>query len=266
MTEKKKYAEIYGRDRQITAEDRAAIRQIWHEIWGDELAYELAPTNFITWHELHRVAAELRIRAGSRFVDLGCGGGGPGLWVAEKTGAGVVGIDFSPEACSAARSRAAAKHADVTAEYRIADMTSTGLPAASADAAMSIDAMQIVPSRISAFHEAARLLRPSARFVLTTWDHPGVMPPGALLPGREIVPDSRPLLEKAGFRVLTYDRIASWDQRAATTYRELLEHRETVSAVGGEAMVREAEWGALHAHRSIHVFVVCELRDEQPRT
>ena len=30
---------------------------------------------------------------------------------------------------------------------------------------------------------------------------------------------------------------------------------ETVAAVGGEAMVREAEWGAIHAH---HMFVVCE--------
>ena len=59
--------------------------------------------------------------------------------------------------------------------------------------------------------------------------------------------------------MLSYDRIASWDQRAATTYREMLEQREIVSAVAGEAMVREAEWGAIHAHRSIHVFIVCEL-------
>ena len=259
MSEREKYAEIYGQPRRVKAEDRTAFSQIWRKVWGDELAYELAPTNFITWHELHRVAAELRVRAGSRFVDLGCGAGGPGLWVADKTGAGVVGIDFSPEACSAARRRAVEKHERVPAEYHVADMTSTGLPDASADAAMSIDATQIVPSRIAAFREAARLLRPSARFVLTTWDHPGVMPQGALLPGREVVPDSRPLLEEAGFRVLTYDRIASWDQRAATTYRELLEQREAVAAVAGDALVREAEWGAVHAHHSVHVFVVCEL-------
>jgi hypothetical protein len=69
------------------------------------------------------------------------------------------------------------------------------------------------------------------------------MPQGALLKGREIVPDSRPLLAEAGFRVLTYDRIVSWDQRAATTYREMVKQRDAVVAVAGEAMVREAEWG-----------------------
>ena len=47
MTEKDKYAEIYGQPRRVTAEDRAAFRRIWHKIWGDDLAYELAPTNFV---------------------------------------------------------------------------------------------------------------------------------------------------------------------------------------------------------------------------
>jgi SAM-dependent methyltransferase len=137
-------------------------------------------------------------------------------------------------------------------------MTSTGLPDASADAALSIDAAQLVPSRIAAFREIARLLRPLARFVLTTWDHPGDVPQGALPAGRELVPDSRPLLEESGFRVVAYDRIASWDQRAVATYRAMLEQREVVAAVAGEAMVREAEWGAVHAPLSVHVFVVCE--------
>ena len=145
------------------------------------------------------------------------------------------------------------------ADYRVADMTSAGLPDATADAAISIDAAQLVPKRIAAFREAARLLRPSGRFVLTTWDHPGDMPEGSLLPGRELVPDSRPLLEEAGFRVLAYDRIVSWDRRAVATYRAMLEQREIVAAVAGEAVVREAEWGAVHAHHSVHVFVVCEL-------
>jgi hypothetical protein len=137
-------------------------------------------------------------------------------------------------------------------------MTATGLSDACVDAAMSIDAMRLVPQRITAFRETARLLRPSARFVLTTWDHPGEMSQGALLPGREVVPDSRPLLAAAGFRVIPYDRIASWGHRAVATYRALLEQRETVAAVAGDALVSEAEWGALYANLSVHVFIVCE--------
>jgi SAM-dependent methyltransferase len=256
--ERAKYADLYGRARPATPADFAAFEAIWRGVWGDDLAYELAPTNWITWDELRRITVELRVGAGSTFLDVGCGGGGPGLWIAAQTGASVLGIDFSPEGCAAARDRAAAKHPSVGAEYRNADMTATGLPDACADAALSIDAMQIVPQRRAAFREAARLLRTGARFVLTTWDHPGGVTADALMPGREVVPDSRPLLEAAGFRVLAYDRIPSWEERAVATYRALLAEREAVAAVAGEGLVREAEWGVVHARRSVHVFVVCE--------
>jgi SAM-dependent methyltransferase len=259
MTERDKYAEIYGSSRPVTAEDRSKFGKIWRRVWGDDLPYELAPTNFITWADLRRIWAELCVGADSRFLDLGCGGGGPGLWVAEQTGASVIGIDSSPEGCIAARRRAASRFGGVTAEYHIADMTATMLPNAMADAAMSIDAVQLVPRRIAAFREVARLLRSSSRFVLTTWDHPGEVPQEALLPGRELVPDSRPLLEEAGFRVLTYERVSSWEERAIATYRAMLEQREIVAAVAGEALVREAEWGVLYGHHSAHVFIVCDL-------
>jgi cyclopropane fatty-acyl-phospholipid synthase-like methyltransferase len=250
--ERAKYADLYGRPRA------AAFGAIWRGVWGDELAYELAPANWITWRELRRIAAELGVGAGSTLLDLGSGGGGPGLWVAAQIGAGILGVDLSPEGCAAARKRAAEKHPSVTAEYHDADMTATGLPSACADAALSIDAVQIVPQRAAAFREAGRLLRPGARFVLCTFDHPDGVTADELMPGREVVPDSRPLLEAAGFRVLAYDRITSWDERAVATYRALLAQREVVAAVAGEGLVREAEWGAAHAERSVHVFIVCE--------
>jgi hypothetical protein len=47
MTEKEKYAEIYGRPRPVSAEDRAAFGRIWRSVWGDDLPYEVAPTSFI---------------------------------------------------------------------------------------------------------------------------------------------------------------------------------------------------------------------------
>lgn len=76
--ERAKYADMYGRERT------PAFGAIWRSVWGDDLAYELAPTNWITWHELRRIPRELRVGAGATFPDLGCGGGGPGLWVAEQ--------------------------------------------------------------------------------------------------------------------------------------------------------------------------------------
>jgi hypothetical protein len=53
-----------------------------------------------------------------------------------------------------------AKYAEIYGRSRPATAAATGLPHACADAALSIDAMQIVPDRGAA--EAARLLRPAA--------------------------------------------------------------------------------------------------------
>ena len=250
------YDELYARRAARTETSNAA--PLLRSLCGDDWLWETGATNWITRTELSRIPSELGIGAGATFVDLGCGNGTPGLWIAEQTGARVIGIDRSQAGCEVARKRAQAKHPGVDAEYRAADMTSTGLPDASVDAVLSIDAVQIMKPRLAAFSEAARILRPYGRFVLTTWDSPGDVTAEALMPDREIVADSRPLLEESGFRVRVQERIPSWPSRAHATYRTILEQRDELAPVVGPALIREAEWGAAHAHRSVHVFFVCE--------
>ena len=55
------------------------------------------PRSHVTWTELRRIVRELRIGPGDAFLDLGCGHGGPCLWVARATRAAVVGIDLAEE-------------------------------------------------------------------------------------------------------------------------------------------------------------------------
>ncbi len=62
-------------------------QRIRREVYGDEYPAEVDPRSFLTWTELRRLARELRVGRGDTFVDLGCGHGGPGLWVASETGA-----------------------------------------------------------------------------------------------------------------------------------------------------------------------------------
>lgn len=74
--------------------------------WGDEWLVQLGATNWIGWTELRRVADELKLREDDTLVDLACGSGGVGLWIAQQCGARLIGVDNSPAGCRAARERA----------------------------------------------------------------------------------------------------------------------------------------------------------------
>jgi SAM-dependent methyltransferase len=133
---------------------------------GADLPPEVEPYSFVPLAGLREVAAGLRIARGERLVDLGCGRGGPGLWVARETGAALVGVDYSAVAVEHATARAPLFA--VEARFAVADMAATGLETGCADAVMCIDAFQFGDPAASA-REVARILRPGRRFVVSTW-------------------------------------------------------------------------------------------------
>lgn len=55
------------------------------------------------------------------------------------------------------------------ARYSGGDLARTGLPEASGDAAVSIDAFQFAAAPVAAADEVRRVLRPGRRLVLTNW-------------------------------------------------------------------------------------------------
>lgn len=70
---------------------------------------------------------------------------------------------------------------------------------------MSVDALLFAPDKPRACAEFARILVPGGRLVVTTWDFDGQpvnRPPQ--------VADHRPLLESAGFDVLSYEETPDW--------------------------------------------------------
>jgi cyclopropane-fatty-acyl-phospholipid synthase len=67
------------------------------------------------------LAAKLLIEPGKRILDIGCGWGGLALYLAEMTGAKVVGVTLSHEQLGIARSRAAERGVGEIADFRLQD-------------------------------------------------------------------------------------------------------------------------------------------------
>ena len=232
--------------------------RIWREVFGEEYPEGLDPYSFVSRTELARFADEVHVGPGAVLVDIGCGRGGAGLWVAAATDADLIGIDIADAALVAARQRAAAM-GRTNATFRRGEFEATGLEDESADAVMSIDALLFTPSKAAAFVELRRILRPGGRLVLTSWDYhtqPVGRPPQ--------VPDHRPLAEAAGLRVLAYDTTDDWRERGARVGRGLLDAVEELAAEDGKP-VDEVRAGIVEMNATLQTmsrrfFLVAEAR------
>jgi SAM-dependent methyltransferase len=207
---------------------------VWRAVYGDECPADADPYSFTTRSELDRIGRELGVEHGQTFADIGCGRGGPGLWVARATGADLVGIDIAATALGHAAERAAVLGLAQHARFQEGEFAATGLLPGSMDGVMSVDALLFAPSKAAAAHEVARVLRPGARFVFTSWD--------CQAPLRERPPqvdDHRPLLEAAGFVVETYEETPDWERRQRAVLEGMLVAKEELAAEqGAEAAER----------------------------
>lgn len=211
------------------------LRSIWREhITGPDYPEEFAHISFLPLAQLRSLADGLDLGTDQLLVDLACGAGGPGLWVAKNRGARLVGVDLSPIAVKVATARAPELGMDGRASFHQGTFDCTGLEASSADAVMTVDALQYAPDKAQALAEIARILRPGGRFGfvafeldpdriagLPVWDDP--------------IFDYRPLLEHSGFDVVTYDQMPNWREQVAAGFGAVVDQRETLEVELGQA-------------------------------
>jgi SAM-dependent methyltransferase len=197
----------------------AGLKRAW-QLAVPELPPEIEPFSFVSLGLLRHVAHALNLTPGQTLVDLGCGRGGPGLWLARTTNASLVGVDFSPVAVEQAAQRVALFGLAGRARFVIGDLTHTGLPGHSADAAVSVDAFHFAADPDAAATHAHQLLRPGARLVLTTWQpkHPG----DRRLPTRARI-DWPPLLRAAGFADINMAERPGWHALWTRVYQVALD-------------------------------------------
>jgi SAM-dependent methyltransferase len=216
-------------EQSFTGPASAVRARIWQQVYGPEYPSWADPFSYLSMTELRRFARELREGSGQTLVDAGCGRGGPGLWVAAVTGAQLTGIDVDTTALAAARHRAHQVGMAGRASFRQATFQDTGLPSCWAHAVMSVDALLFAPSKHAAAAEFARILVPGGRLVLTSWDY-HTQPPGR--PAQ--VTDHRPMLNEAGFDVISYEETHAWHDRQEQTGRALLAAAGELAAESGE--------------------------------
>lgn len=179
-----------------------AVSSEWMKrVFGVELPDDVEPFSFVTTAGLEEIAVTLEDCRGSAIVDLACGQGGPGLWLARRIGADLIGVDFSPVGIAQAQARAERSASGVRATYHVADAAATGLPDESAAGLVCIDAIQLMRHQVDVIVEVVRVLRPGAVAVFTTWEDP------------ERLPDLARLFEAGGLQVIAVAERRDWLDR-----------------------------------------------------
>jgi SAM-dependent methyltransferase len=157
MTQAEHFDEWYANMASSPAHEDIAIRTLG-------LPPGLESTSLLPWNGIADVTDALAVGDGDVLIDLACGRGGYGLEIAKRTGAALIGIDFSPVAIERAGRKATGG-----AQFRVGELTATGLRDAAAAAVVCVDAMQFADPYAAGIAEAFRVLQPGGRLVLTSW-------------------------------------------------------------------------------------------------
>ena len=198
----------------VFKKDRSeSYRDIFREIYGDDYPEEANPDSFVTSTDLLTIAENLNVGSGKTIIDLGCGRGGPGLWIACETGANYIGIDLSENAIKEATHRSVDFKIEGTFKFQVGNICSLNFPENSFDGALSIDVISFIPDPLAAIKEVARILRPKAFFAFTSWEN------NRSRRFREF----RSHLRDAGFEIKVYHETPNWKQRQREVYQKTLE-------------------------------------------
>lgn len=161
--------DLFDRAYADLAKDDGGVATLFESAMGDEYPAELSPNSFVTWSVLGEALEIVDLSAGSVLVDLACGAGGPGLWLARESGADLIGVDWSPEAVRQASERSRGCVPEGRAAFRVGLLTDTGLDDGAADALVCFDSFQFAPDPSRCAAEIARVLRTGGRLVMTGW-------------------------------------------------------------------------------------------------
>ena len=152
------YSVTYG---SFASELSAEIRR---EAFGEDIGQN----SWTTAPEQLGFAASAALTPASHLLEVGCGSGGPALFLARSVGLSITGIDINAAGIDAANQAAEAAGLAARARFRCTD-AGAAFPfgEASFDAAQIIDAINHIPDRPALLAELHRVLKPGAILLYT---------------------------------------------------------------------------------------------------
>ena len=209
------------------------------------LPAEIGPSNLVPFSGLRDIADALAVPEDGLLIDIACGRGGPGMWVARQARARLIGVDFSAEAVAQASRRRALFGLQSRASFQVGGLDAPGLGETSADAVMCVDAFQFATDAVAAAGALRRLLRPGGRIVLTSWEAKDRTDASVHERLRRV--DLAGSLSAAGFQDVTTQERGDWHAMAL----ELWERALTLDAAGDPALesTRDEAIRSIESHR-----------------
>ena len=227
--------------------DSPLMRRLRLEAYGEDIGQH----SWVTAAELRADIPRLALRPSGHLLDLGCGPCGPLTFVVASVGCRGTGVELDQAALAVGRRRAEAMGIAAAVTPIGGDLNDPlPFPDASFDAAMSLDVALHLRDRSAFYREAARVLRPGARMLITD---AGVVTGGLSSDeiGRranhghtEFVPAgwNEPRLAAAGFRLLAAeDRTASVTTNAGGRLAAIRTYRAELAEWWGEEGVATQE-------------------------
>lgn len=140
------------------------LARIRREAFGEDIGQN----SWLTADEYRTFFSWMRLGKDSHVVEVGCGSGGPALFMARTTGAQVIGVDINAHGVAAGNAMAHEQRLDGQAHFQRID-ASGALPFADAqfDALVCIDAINHLPGRLSVLREWRRVVKEDGLVLFT---------------------------------------------------------------------------------------------------
>jgi ubiquinone/menaquinone biosynthesis C-methylase UbiE len=142
--------------------------EIYRAIRQEAFGEDIGQNSWLTADEFRRFLGWLELTPASKLLDIGCGSGGPALFIAQRSGCGVVGVDVNEKGVKVANEQAQAYGLTSLAKFKHVD-GSKSLPFEKEifDAIVCIDAINHLPNRLGVLSDWRRILKPGGRLLFT---------------------------------------------------------------------------------------------------
>ena len=229
----------------------------------------------------HLAAKLIYDRPGLSTLDIGCGWGGLGLYLAEMAGAKVAGVTLSDEQFAVANQRAAEKHLEKQVEFRLQDYrdvpeTFDRIVSVGMFEHVGVDhynrffkkvASLLKPDGVAVLHSIGRSDRPTAT---SAWIAKYIFPGGYIPSLSEVIP----AVERAHLIVADIEILRLHYAETLKAWRErFLAHREEVLALYDERFCKmwefylaASEMAFRHRHLMVFHIQMAQRQDAVPLT